>query len=79
MIGRLQPFDGQPANGTDGDGATFRPIATTMMACPKAMVSKTAFTKTLAQVKGVKIREQELDPFDSHGQLAIRLEAAYMK
>ena len=50
-----------------------------MMACPKAMVTKTAFTKTLAQVKGVKIREQELDPFDSHGQLAIRLEAAYMK
>ena len=50
-----------------------------MMACPKAMVTKTAFRKTLAQVKGVKIREQELDPFDSHGQLAIRLEAAYMK
>jgi len=50
-----------------------------MMACPKAMVTNTPFTKTLAQVKGVKIREQELDRFDAHGQLAIRLEAPNMK
>ena len=61
-----------------GERLELSPAASTMMACPEAMVTERAFIDALGQVASWRILGEHLELFDADGALLARLERRLM-